>query len=241
MCSFENNLSESTALADIHTFLYCLNPADVAFLERQPQAYLCPLELDRYHRYRSVLRRSTFLCARYLVKKLLADRLSCSISDVKFVLGPNGKPELSSPQPLPWHFNLSHSGPWLMCALSEEHAVGVDLESQRDHDDLKGLMERTLTTSELDNFARYPQERQACLFYRSWVLKEAYTKLAGTGIWHTLQEVAVDPDACKMVPPHDHVAVRFLGVSPPLVAAVAYPAVQQAVSIDQHYLSRLCP
>ena len=43
-----------------------------------------------------------------------------------FVQGKNGKPRLESP-PRPLDFNLSHSGDWLVCAVTAGSAVGVDL------------------------------------------------------------------------------------------------------------------
>lgn len=75
-------------------------------------------------------------------------------------------------------FNLSHSGEFLACAVSDR-PIGIDIEAVRP---LKiEIARRVCTPSELDYIA--PATEGAHLrFLQVWTAKEAYFKALGTGI-----------------------------------------------------------
>lgn len=64
------------------------------------------------------------------------------------------------------HFSLSHSGDYVVCALSDA-AVGVDIEQMRPL--RPGIKERVCT----------PRERECFDFFSAWVLKESFIKWSG--------------------------------------------------------------
>lgn len=106
-----------------------------------------------------------------------------------FRYGEKGKPYFRD---YPFYFNLSHSGDYVLCALSTKE-VGADVQQHR-----AGAGGRIA--------ARYfsEQERAALesckgggdeLFFRLWTRKEAYGKLTGEGIAGTMG-INLLPEAC---------------------------------------------
>ena len=87
----------------------------------------------------------------------------------------NGKPYFKN---YPYYFNLSHSGDYVICALSERE-VGADLQVHR-ATDLERLAGRYFSPAEIEAF-RQAEDRTA-FFFRLWARKEAYGKLTGKGI-----------------------------------------------------------
>lgn len=89
------------------------------------------------------------------------------------------------------HFNLSHSGEYVFCAVSKTE-VGVDIQRMRPLSDFR-LAERFFSSREMElilqNGEHSLRERE---FYRMWVRKEAYGKLTGEGIAAT---VGLDMDS----------------------------------------------
>ena len=97
---------------------------------------------------------------------------------VEYCYGEHGKPDFAGGG---LHFNLSHSGQYVCCALAEEE-VGIDIQRMRPMKNMR-VAERFFSQGE-NNLLREcesEKERQE-LFYRIWVRKEAYAKLSGAGI-----------------------------------------------------------
>jgi len=94
--------------------------------------------------------------------------------------GGNGKPYFRE---YPFYFNLSHSGDYVLCALSGRE-IGADIQEHRKCDSRR-LAERFFSGREmeaLENYEREHPEGKDALFFRLWARKEAYGKLSGGGI-----------------------------------------------------------
>jgi phosphopantetheinyl transferase len=74
------------------------------------------------------------------------------------------------------HFNLSHSGPWVVLAMGDS-PVGVDVECFCQNRNVEALAKRQFTPEE-QRFVGSSQER----FLRIWTAKEARLKWDGTGL-----------------------------------------------------------
>lgn len=90
----------------------------------------------------------------------------------------NGKPVYSNSD---IHFNLSHAGDYVVCAVSDR-AVGIDIERLR-RNAIK-VAKRFFTQAECDWIGD-----DNLRFSRLWTLKEAYAKLTGEGIAGTVSKV----------------------------------------------------
>ncbi|MDR3312416.1 MAG: 4'-phosphopantetheinyl transferase superfamily protein [Spirochaetaceae bacterium] len=88
--------------------------------------------------------------------------------------GERGKPYLSGGP----HFNLSHSGDFICCAVSDS-PVGVDLEFRRGKArNFTMMARRAFHPEEQAFFFRHPGEKT---FLDIWTLKESRIKMTGTG------------------------------------------------------------
>lgn len=86
------------------------------------------------------------------------------------------------------HFNLSHSGNFVVCAVSD-HLVGVDIE-QANRVNLE-LAKRFFHTGELRWLLSLPEEEQKKASCDLWSIKESYMKYIGKGFGLPMKDFEV--------------------------------------------------
>lgn len=89
----------------------------------------------------------------------------------------HGKPVIAQ---LPWAFNLSHSGEYVLLAASDTGPVGVDIQEWRGV--REAMSERYFSPEERAILTSAADAEAQRLFYRLWCRKEAYGKYTGDGI-----------------------------------------------------------
>ena len=154
-----------------------------------------PERRERADKFKFADDRARCLCADHLARHMLAKAAGLCPADISFTLGVKDKPQAN----VPLHFNLSHSGDFVLCAVSES-LIGVDIEQIMPF--RGGLVKRYFTDTESafiwgDTLptAETVHDPEICArFYRVWTAKEAYTKMTGTGISTDLKAVGFDPD-----------------------------------------------
>ena len=127
----------------------------------------------------------------YWVKELLSSQLNVPAKQVTFARSETGKPWLPE---YPWlHFNLSHSGTLAAVAVSIDQPVGIDIEKISGKSEIKKqIAQRFFHKDEL--VWLLAQEGDFLLqFTKLWSLKEAWLKLAGTGLRQSLASFNVTP------------------------------------------------
>lgn len=151
------------------------------------QSYLTAEERDRVQRFVKAEAATRFICSRGGLRYLLGRYLHCDPRSLVFHVGDRGKPYL---QPARLSFNVSHSGPWVVYALSHCPWVGVDVEHIAPRAHLEGLIRRCLTPQEQ---AQLPTEDAAKLhqFLTYWTAKEAHLKAVGVGLSYPMAQVQV--------------------------------------------------
>lgn len=101
-----------------------------------------------------------------------------TVTEPGYVYGKNGKPYLADHS---FQFNLSHSGPYVFCGVSEQE-IGVDIQKMQKLKDLS-LAKRFFSTEEFRALEECGDEdARRLMFFRLWVRKEAYGKLTGRGL-----------------------------------------------------------
>ena len=108
-----------------------------------------------------------------LLKKLLSEE---NITTPFFKTGKYGKAYISNHENI--HFNLSHSGKMVLCAISDME-VGVDVEYIDLTIDLN-IAKHYFYNSEYENIMK--SENKPDEFFKYWVLKESYMKYTGLGM-----------------------------------------------------------
>lgn len=114
---------------------------------------------------------------RFSVEDLLTI-LEPRVAEPCYRYGKNGKPYLTD---YSFQFNLSHSGDFVFCGVSEQE-IGVDIQKIQGDRELR-LAKRFFADPECQALeACENEELRLRMFFRMWVRKEAYGKLTGEGI-----------------------------------------------------------
>lgn len=151
--------------------------------------FLSQDELARNARYRFEEDRHRDLLARALVRVSLAELLDKEPSAITLVRDDKDKPQLQFPQGIEpadirhskIHFNLSHSGDWVILAIAKTK-VGVDVEFTQRKNDVLAIADRYFFGDEIEELFNYPESQREERFFDYWTLKEAYMKARGEGI-----------------------------------------------------------
>ena len=100
--------------------------------------------------------------------------------DMEYAEGEHGKPVFANHPEL--HFNLSHSGTLVACALGDA-PMGVDV--QQIVKLRRSLVSYTMSEAEIARLdAMESVEDQELFFTQLWTLKESYVKATGRGLTH---------------------------------------------------------
>ena len=118
----------------------------------------------------------------------LAVQKAVGNADYEIETNPFGKPMVKGAAD--FHFNLSHSGRWVVIAYGSR-PVGIDVEKICWDSGKENLARRYFTVDEQDYvFGRGPQGC-AARFFEIWTAKEGYLKYIGTGLQKSLNSFSV--------------------------------------------------
>jgi len=133
---------------------------------------------ERYH-FEADRRRS--IVGRGASRRLLGHCLAVSPEGQHFTYNAFGKPALVCSRVPHLHFNLSHSGEFLI-ALSLGRALGVDVERKREDMATAAIAARFFSPIECGTLAGLPAPMRCGAFFSCWTRKEAYLKARGDGL-----------------------------------------------------------
>jgi 4'-phosphopantetheinyl transferase len=139
---------------------------------------MSPEKQERVNRFRFEDDRRRTVAGEILARVMISEAASVNAGDIVFLCDKNGKPYAKD---IDIHFNISHSGDYVMCAVNET-PVGVDIEKIRDI--RTEVINRVCTEKELEyvNAGGLPESERLKRFFEIWTFKEAYFKYLGTGI-----------------------------------------------------------
>jgi len=152
-------------------------PDDLAHLS----TLLSDEEAQRAQRFRFDRDRHRFIAARGTLRQLLSHYLQSSATQIQFAYGAHGKPEVAYPK-TDLTFNLAHSQNTMVCAVTQQHRVGVDLEFLRETSDILDLARRFFQPAEFAAISQLDETEQQQTFFRLWTAKEAVLKALGSGL-----------------------------------------------------------
>lgn len=133
--------------------------------------------------------RIRYITARGLLRKVLAEYLTCDPSRLQFALGAHGKPYLPGKA---IYFNLSHSGDSLLLAVSDLEDIGVDIEAMTVRKSMSDIAKRCFSEREYCAWLVLSPREQMAAFFRLWTIKEAFVKAVGRGLAVGLERCEVD-------------------------------------------------
>ncbi|MEA5109308.1 4'-phosphopantetheinyl transferase Sfp [bioreactor metagenome] len=146
---------------------------------------------SKFARYAQVRDVQRSLLGEVLTRHLLKRVFGKLPEDMVFTAGEKGKPEPAGFRGI--HFNISHSGDWVVAALSSS-AVGVDVERMRKVPE--GVANRFFSEKEKAWLASANDGKEkAEIFFTLWTLKESFLKAIGTGLTRSLSTFTIVNDA----------------------------------------------
>jgi 4'-phosphopantetheinyl transferase len=166
----------------------CASEAEVSRLS----AMLPADEMARARRLRLPEMQYRFIVAHAGMRSILGAETGIAPSEVRFALGPHGKPNLADRGDV--RFNLSHSHDLAVLAVCRGAEIGVDVERLRHLDDVERIAKRFFAESESETVTRASGDVQDRIFMRIWTCKEAYLKATGEGLSRPFDEVVVALD-----------------------------------------------
>lgn len=150
-----------------------------------------PSEWERAERFRQEADRLRHLAGRALLRAAVGDRYGCDPRALSIVEDSNGKPHLEGPvgDASPPEINVAHAADVVLVAISEEHAVGIDVEPLDRELDADLLVDRVFTPSERERWRAQPDAVRRAFFVHVWTCKEAFLKATGRGLRQGAQSV----------------------------------------------------
>jgi 4'-phosphopantetheinyl transferase len=172
---------ETVALAagEVHLWRARLDVPDSDFPSLQ--TLLDPTEAARAARLLDPVKARRFTVGRGLLRRILSLYLDTDPAALVFGTGVNGKPFLAGEGGSDLCFNLSHSGPWALYAVTRGVEVGVDIEEIDSALDFERLAAQFFTPGENALLRGVSLARRRRAFYRLWTRKEAWLKGMGWG------------------------------------------------------------
>ncbi|MDM5296921.1 4'-phosphopantetheinyl transferase superfamily protein [Bacillus pumilus] len=153
-------------------------------------------------RFRFLIDARRTLLGEVLIRQLIHEMYGVPIDQIVFETEGNGKPVV---QQIPsFHFNLSHSGDWVVCAV-DDAPVGIDIEEIKPID--LAIAKRFFSADEYQDLLSQPAQRQEAYFFHLWSMKESFIKLTGKGLSYGLSSftarLSADGQASLTLPDHE--------------------------------------
>ena len=168
------------------------------------KSWLSEDELTKVDRYIKQEAKAQGLMVRGYLRALLSKHGSLLPNEWRFEYGEKGKPRLSYTQfkQTGIHFNLSHSGDWLLVGICVPKAekrnnldaveFGVDIERCRSSTNIHAILSHYFSEPEKAALLALPAQLQRERFFDLWALKESYIKAKGLGLALSLKSFAFD-------------------------------------------------
>ncbi|MDB5411465.1 MAG: 4-phosphopantetheinyl transferase [Rhodospirillales bacterium] len=145
-------------------------------------------ERSRAARFHRAEDRRRHVVARCAARVILAAALRRRPSEIRFVTGDAGKPALVDGA---LEFNLSHSGAFVVIAVSEFGPIGIDVEEIRPMPDRDAIAQRYFHPGEVADLRSLTEPEATLAFFRCWTRKEAVSKALGLGLGLALDDYCV--------------------------------------------------
>lgn len=173
---------------EIHVWSIALRLSDDQ--EKKQLAILSDDEEERAGRFYFPIHRQRFIAAHAALRQILSLYVNLAAKDIVFGYTEYKKPYLQTPEATRLQFNLSHSDDLAVCAITLDHAVGIDIEKVEDTDK-QDIAARFFSPRENAYLAGLSQPEKTISFYRLWSRKEALLKAIGKGLFIPLSSFTV--------------------------------------------------
>jgi 4'-phosphopantetheinyl transferase len=145
-------------------------------------------KITRYRRWEDA---HACMYGKLLLKKALVDfKLNCKLEDLKY--SRNQRPYFDRSD---FDFNISHSGNFIVCIVSNEMRLGIDVEEKKniEIDDFESHFHK----DEWDKIINSADVISS--FYKYWTRKEALVKADGAGLSDSLKNIDLSKSSQQVI------------------------------------------
>jgi len=158
--------------------------SNLVFLE-DFQSTMAPNEIAAATRFYHTTDKNRSIVTRGAVRKILGEYLNQPPHSIAFGTEKNKKPLILNDRKAGLHFNISHSGDWILLAVAD-HEVGVDIELINYLFHYQEVMADYFSGDEIGYIKQNtPVER----FFKLWTRKEALIKATGKGLVDNIESL----------------------------------------------------
>lgn len=124
-----------------------------------------------------------------LIRYIISSIFELKNQNISFYFNEYGKPFLKGSNG--FHFNISHSGKWVVCAI-DKYPLGIDIEKILPMD--FNIAKRFFSKNEYEELMEKKDGERLAFFYDLWTLKESYIKATDRGLATSLDcfSIAID-------------------------------------------------
>ncbi len=163
-------------------------------------------ELIRQQRYKFAKHRHDALITRAFVRTTLANYLNCDPKAIQFDKGEKDKPYITSPH-TNLQFNVSHTEGLIICGITKQTPIGVDVEFVDRKTALLDIADRYFSPAETNDLFALPEKFQRSAFFDYWTLKESFIKAVGLGLSIPLDKFSFHIDRTKQEQINSHISL----------------------------------
>ncbi len=145
-------------------------------------------ERDRINRYIRWEDAQRGLIGKILIRSLISNRYGLKNEDIYFSVNEFGKPSFKNKGSRDFHFNISHSGEWVACAI-DNSPIGIDVEEVNDID--LNIANHFFSEKEYKDLIELDGKCRLAYFFDLWSLKESYIKAEGKGLFIPLDSFSI--------------------------------------------------
>ena len=182
---------------------------------------LSDVEMARYDRLAFPHLKRDWLLSRGGLRNLLSGATKLSPSEITFSENLYGKPQLAGTGP---HFNVSHSGDYIVYAFSHHCELGVDIEAITPEFATLRLAARCFSDKEYQSLEGLTPERFTQAFFKIWSGKEAYIKAIGMGLSADLKAFTVLHDQAHQSFKNPELQLESFNLADHYTSAICYRA-----------------
>ncbi len=136
-------------------------------------------ERERADRFRQDRQRQRFVTAHGQLRLILSQYLEQPPELIAIAQNAQGKPYIADHR---LQFNLAHVNDVMLCALTWDYAVGIDVEDTRREVEMMTIARSFFSPGEVELLEVRTPNDQRQLFFDLWTRKEAYLKARGVGL-----------------------------------------------------------
>jgi len=148
---------------------------NLSALQTQLLPMLSRQESGKLQSFKSEQRHKEYLVSRALMRMALSRYYQCDPAHWQFSQAENAPPQLLNPARQALFISLSHSGGYVILAISEQ-PVGIDIEQFGQRTRALSIAKKVFTTEQQQALDGLPEADRLQHFYLLWTQKEALVK-----------------------------------------------------------------